>query len=170
MHSVHYYTSIKENIFPKIGSFFSYFKKSSRIFIKLSGMKAAGLQCCHNEKRKVHTEVLWSRGDKCWANSPWRHLPTWQHPSPSLIALVQAQICLINSQMIVLAAAGESSQDALIQSKVQGSLKEPFISSWCSADSEICMRKLGWKQFSISLLSERGLVRVVCVRNFCSLI
>lgn len=52
MHSVHYYTSIKENIFPKIGSFFSYFKKSSRIFIKLSGMKAAGLQCCHNKKER----------------------------------------------------------------------------------------------------------------------
>lgn len=49
---MHFYTSIKENIFPKISSFFSYFKKSSRIFIKLSGMKAAGLQCCHNKKER----------------------------------------------------------------------------------------------------------------------
>lgn len=52
MHSMHFYSSIKENIFPKISSFFSYFKKSSRIFIKLSGMKAAGLQCCHNKKER----------------------------------------------------------------------------------------------------------------------
>lgn len=52
MHSLHFYTSIKENIFPKISSFFSYFKKSSHIFIKLSGMKATGLQCCHNKKER----------------------------------------------------------------------------------------------------------------------
>lgn len=52
MHSMHFYSSIKENIFPKISSFFSYFKKSSHIFIKLSGMKAAGLQCCHNKKER----------------------------------------------------------------------------------------------------------------------
>lgn len=115
----------------------------------------------------MHTEVLWFRGDKCWTNSAWRHLPTWQYPS--VIALVQAQRCLINLQMIILAGAGESSHHTLIHSKVQGSLKEPFISSWFSVDSEIHTRKLGWKQFSISLLYERGLVRVICVRNFCSL-
>lgn len=49
---MHFYTSIKENIFPKISSSFSYFKKSSGIFIKLSGMKATGLQCCHNKKER----------------------------------------------------------------------------------------------------------------------
>lgn len=49
---MHFYTSIKENISPKISSSFSYFKKSSRIFIKLSGRKATGLQCCHNKKER----------------------------------------------------------------------------------------------------------------------
>jgi len=139
MHSTHFYISIKENIFPKIRSFFSYFKKSSRIFIKLSGMKATGLQCCHNKKerctqkycdRKVTSAEQIAREDFFLPDSICLHqllLLYW-------FRYVWSTFKWLSWQKQVKAVM-------ILWYKVQGSLKEPFISGWYSVDSEICMRK-----------------------------
>lgn len=165
MHSVHFYTSIKENIFPKISSFVSYFKKSSRIFIKLSGMKAAGLQCCHNKKERctqrfcdpevtsaeqtvcediflpdsirLHQLLLLYRLRYVWSTFRWL---SWQEQWKQSWFKVKYKAVWRNVSLAV---------DTLLTVR--------FI--WGSGD-ENCFP---FPSFM------RGLVRIVCVTNFCSL-